>query len=331
MKSHRSWMLVVCLVAVTGTCGATAPSARGQDQAAPSKKESPRVVAYRLHHLDSFSAAEMLRQLIETDSEDAAKIVPDLVNNCVVVLARRPRHEMIAEVLKLVDTEAPRVQSPEIKIIKLQHARAGELSDVMKAVAEKHDVRVAIDQRTNAVVANGSKQALSILEAVLEALDTEVPNAKRSLQPLRVRIVWLVEGREQEKLPAPTGELQGVVGELAKLGFEDLGRVSQILIHVDDQNSEFKAAGNADLGSKALRLSVEGASADVTDGGRKQPAEGQVRLKLSIEVAQHDGEKRLCSLNTDLTTSPGHSTVLGTTPLGQKSAVFVVQVLPPEK
>lgn len=331
MKSHRTWILVAYLVAAAGACGVGTPSAWGQAAAAPPSNEPPQLTVYKLRHMDALSAAEHLRQLIGSGSEDVVKIVPDIRTNSLLVQAPTGQQEIVVKTLELIDAEAPREQMPEIKILTLQYARASELSEVMKAVADKHDVRLAIDQRSNAIIAIGRTEGLSILLAVLERLDTPAPNAKRSSQPLRVRIVWLVEGREQEKLPAPSADLRGVVDELTRLGFQDLGRVSQILIRVDAKDSEFRAAGSADLGGKTLRLSVEGASADVPGSGRKEPTDGQVRLNLRINVAQHDGDERLCSLDTELTTSLGHSTVLGTTPIGQKSAVFVVQVLPPEK
>jgi hypothetical protein len=331
MKSHHSFVFATCLVAVSAACGVLTPFVWGQGAKAPSEDELPRIVAYKLRYLPSQSAAEELRQLFGSGPEDASKIVPDLVGNSLLVRASSREHAMIKEVLELVDVEAPQEQAPLIKIFNLQFARASELSAVIKAVTEAHDVRLAIDQRTNAVIAVGRTEGMTILSAVLERLDEPLPDAKRSLQPLRVRIFWLVEGSEQEKLAAPPAELRGVVDELTRLGFQDLRRVSQILVHIDAKNSQFQAAGNADLGGKVLRLSAEGAAADGPNSGQMELADGQVRLNLSITVADHVSDERLCSLSAELTTSLGHSTVLGTTPLGQKSAVFVVQVLPSEK
>lgn len=320
MKSQQTWILVAHLVAVA------TPLAWGQDTETPPKNE-PQLTVYELRHADSISAAEQLGQFFASDAKDAVKIVPDLRANSLLVQAASRQQEMIAKILERIDVETPQ----EIKVFSLQYARASDLSEVLGVVADKHDVRVAFDQRTNSIFARGWPTALMSLSATLERLDVLPPDARRSLQGLRVRIVWLVEGREEQKLPAPSADLREVVAELTRLGFEDLGRVSQVLVHVDAGLAKFKAAGNAEWERNAIRLNVEGATSDVPGSLRKESAGGQVQLYLSIAVTPHGSDEQLCSLETRLTAPLGRSTVLGTTPIGSKNAVFVVQVLPPEK
>ena len=209
MKSQRAWILVACLVAMAAAPGAKTPSARGQEAATPSTGE-PQFTVYQLRHADSISAAEQLGRFFASDAEHSVKIVPDLRVNSLLVQAAGRQQEMIAKILKRIDVEAPQSLSQETKVFSLKHARASDLSEVLPAIADRHNLRIAIDQRTNSIVAHGWPMELTSLSGVLESLDASPPDAVRPDNPMRA-------DRLADRRPR-SGKNPGAVLQLARSG-----------------------------------------------------------------------------------------------------------------
>lgn len=68
---------------------------------------------------------------------------------------------------------------------------------------------------------------------------------------------------------------------------------------------------------------AEDALVDGCGNDRKHSADGRVRLTLRICIARQDGDQPLSGLDA----APG----LGATPIGRRSVMLTVQLLPPEK
>jgi len=63
----------------------------------------------------------------------------------------------------------------ELKIFHLRFAAAAELAKVLSSVFEKEPVRIAVDERINALLVHGPPEKLAMVEALLLRLDEQSP------------------------------------------------------------------------------------------------------------------------------------------------------------
>ena len=141
-------------------------------------KEQVLVKVFALRHVDASQAAETLQALMG-DSPDfrcAAEGTSRLL-----VAASAKQHAMIEKLIGELDRQPH--EDEVIKLFALQNADASTISTMVKQLVP--DLTVAVDIRTNSIIATGSKVDLGVAEALLLRLDhsekpASPPRASRS-------------------------------------------------------------------------------------------------------------------------------------------------------
>ena len=210
----------------------------------------------------------------------------------------------------------------------MQHIVPGPNLENMLATVTEGEVRFAMDDARNAVVASGTNKALAVVEAFLERMDTDA--AKPAAKELQIRLVWLVGGLADDAAAVPPPDLEGVTRELAKIGVTNLTMAAQIMVNVTE-GEKFSASGSAKV-NEPCTLKFAGVLGEKGPAGLRQAAAPhEVPLRLEISATESSGEstRLLCQLQTAMQAPLGQSVVLGVMPVQSKPSVFVVQVLPP--
>ncbi len=76
----------------------------------------------------------------------------------------------LAEPAKAAAAEAAR-PAAELKVFTLTHARAGDILQVLQNVFQRQGIRLAADERTNSIIAQGAADQLDIARALIQRLD----------------------------------------------------------------------------------------------------------------------------------------------------------------
>lgn len=76
----------------------------------------------------------------------------------------------VAEPAKAAAAEAAR-PGAELKVFTLAHARAGDVLQVLQNVFQRQGIRLAADERTNSIIAQGAADQLDIARALIQRLD----------------------------------------------------------------------------------------------------------------------------------------------------------------
>jgi hypothetical protein len=170
----------------------------------------------------------------------------------------------------------------------------------------------------------GNEAEHKLLTKILKTIN--IPQTGPILQPMQLRIVWLVD----EKLAGkdardPAKNLEKVLKVLdEKLGVTNLKMAAQMLVTIDPaRQGTFTANGTPQLqdGSN-IELSAE---AHIVSQVGPDPT-----IELSLRATQsgsRSGGQTLASLNTQVVAPAGHSIVVGMTPIQSADSVFILQVL----
>ncbi len=274
------------------------------------------------------AAADVEASLLRFFGEDLRRdyrVVADPRTNSLLVLARHEDVAFIKRVVETLDTKAERPlnqagQSPaeagrNFKVFPLGGLKVAPGEFFEKAVRSLMDEtsHFVVDRERRVLIVTGTVPTLQTVAEFLRGL--EEAQKVRASKNKRIRIVWLVTGLRET--PRPPKDMKPVIDELAAHGIEDLRLVSQSIIDVTSGPS-FKSQGVAPL-EESWNLSIQGQIADLNE-------EAGWKLGLSLDVNTPSGAK-LCMLDTQLQTPPGHFVVLGVTPTGGTTSVFVVQML----
>jgi type II secretory pathway component GspD/PulD (secretin) len=76
----------------------------------------------------------------------------------------------VAEPAKAAAAEAAR-PAAELKVFTLTHARASDILQVLQSVFQRQGLRLAADERTNSIIAQGAEDQLEIARALIQRLD----------------------------------------------------------------------------------------------------------------------------------------------------------------
>ncbi len=243
-----------------------------------------------------------------------AKIAFDASSNRIVVLASPSALPRLEKVIAELDGLPPEV---EFKIFSLVNSEASSMLNVISEIAKTKDVKLAVDSRTNSLLATGPKSDLRVIEAILLKLDQSDGVSRKVF---RVNVVWFAT--EGEPAEIADDELLVVQKELSKVAGESLRPVGQATVsttigedfHVEcagmlgSVNADFKIRGDLIMRCFVPHLRIE------ISAERNQASEGSVE------------RVHLVNLGTTIVASLGHYVVLGTTPEHEKTLAFAVQV-----
>jgi hypothetical protein len=263
-----------------------------------------------LENISPTTAQQMLHALIGRSS--SFRSVSDGGQN-LIVMGKPDDIEQVKHALVRLD----RPSDARIKVFSLQSNAAADVVEALKAIAP--ETSLAVDVRTNSVIASGPPQQLSIVEALLQRLDEASAPANQKGKSYKIELYWLMEATADipadTSRPEPDQRIKDVIAELAKQGYVDVQQVSRASVAVRP-GGRFHVHSVGSLG----QLSVQGKLAPAENG----------RLDLSLDVRVAKGDKELVSLSTEIATEIDHDVVLGSAgellePRQRRSA-FVVRI-----
>jgi hypothetical protein len=243
--------------------------------------------------------------------------------------------EQFEQVIQTLDQPQP---ARQLKVFSLLHVPAEGTREALMQVAGA-DVKLAFDAAGNRVIVQGNPEALQVVEALLLRLDeppaqrAEEPQPAAAAEDVQVRIVWLVAGLKNAEAAEPPKDLENVVAELEKMGVAHLKTAAQVFVK-SVPSMPFNVSGSAML-DEPCELEVSGSlkaprrafSNDNPSAARSQRNASQEPTLLEISVRAHGApDQRLADLQTTITAPEGHSVVLGVSPVGTLTSVFVVQL-----
>lgn len=271
-----------------------------------------------------------------------------------------PNVQKLRERLTAVEAKLEKLK-PVLTAFHLKYSRADDVSDVIKVlIAEKADVRLAADKRTNRLIVQGPQEVVSTVTEAIEQLDVEQPrkdhvgafhvgekaSVRRALNELNALTLKSVYYRNGELIvTADSKELLNRAEEIIKADLTS--RPDPHMIRVvwlasnqsepkptpDDIQPvlvELKKHGVTDMSIAAqasIRTLGEFEASCVTTSGENLSMFGTHEagtLEISLRVTS--GEERILSVRTQIDAPLGHPVVLGLSPMPKGNSAFVVMV-----
>lgn len=309
-------LLLVCLG--LGTTCAVAASLGAQEAPADSQK----IEVLPLKHT---SAMELMQVIERLTQGSGVELAGDANSNALVVKASPAAQDEIKRIVSQLDTE--RGTNRQVKIFQLRNIVPGPSLENMLSTITEGDVRIAIDEARNVVIATGTEQSLAVVEAFLTRMDSDAAGSTApAAREVQLRLVWLVGGLADDAAAAPPPDLEGVAQELAKIGVTNLTMAAQIVVNVTE-GEKFSASGSAKV-NEPCTVKFMGMLGDMGPEGLRPADQPPLRLEITATAPAGENARPLCHLQTTVKAPLGQSVVLGVTPVESKPAVFVVQVLP---
>ncbi len=282
------------------------------------------VEIYSLKHADGQTVAAIASAVVPE-----AMLTFEYDNKRLIAYASASDHERLKELIKRIDVLPER--EDQIKVFQLIHAEAAPMAQAVSEILDTEEVRLAVDTRTNSLIAVGPESTLNVIEALLLRLD-EAQEPRKSEETFRVRIVWFAEGSPDDEPAKLDEDLQAVQAELSKIGVGPIRSVGQVMVNTAP-GGEFQIGCAAAMGDEPTDLRINGAL-DLEQ--RKKPL---LTIEINAMLLQTMGDaadggpriQRRVELKTDTAATLGHFTVLGVTPTGERSLAFAVQVVPDDK
>jgi len=245
--------------------------------------------------------------------EDVIKAREDVIKKLTAILEARllEREKQVQELSRqLAESERiralPAMEDGEIKVFSLRSVKAPEAATTLESLFGAQ-IRVAIDERTNALIVFGKGNALQAVEALLLRLDqsdSASPRGDAARSPL-LRVFWLADGLPKGEGQDPQKFLPAaVVKATERLGLEAPRLVTQTV------NSLALGQQPAVPFSTQVPAMVFNQPANLTCKGQMRSVDGD-RAAVDIEI-QVTGPSINCQLSGSLATPLGHYMVLGT-------------------
>jgi hypothetical protein len=292
------------------------------------------------HDIDAARVMQSFQQLYRDHVGKDFQMACDPTGNMRIFVRGQPGD------IKLLETFVREFAAPQertsslhdVRVFTLKHLEPDSaLREIARMITQSFpDASFAIDAQRKALIVRGSDEAVfHRMEKVLHGLD--VPVAATRQKEVRVRIVWLVTGWQQDdSVSPPPPDLKEAIAELAKVGFEKPRLIGQSMANVM-LNRRFETVGTAVPEGLYYTWKTEGTVTEAPGGWLK--------LNISLRANNRDAIQRfeqgrtpiqelgsaalpLFNITTEITTPPGHFVVLAMTPTGKQTSAFVVQVLP---
>jgi len=274
---------------------------------------------YSIKHVDGQTLVSIALQVFPE-----AVLTFEPASKRLIAYALASDQERLKEFIKRIDVLPEHEE--QVKVINLIHAEAAPMAQAVSEILDTEEVRIAVDTRTNSLMAVGPESTLSVIEALLLRLDA--PEPRKSEETFRVRIVWFAEGSPDDEAAKLDNDLLAVQAELSRIGVGPFHSMGQVMVNTAP-GGEFQIGCPAALGDEPADLKINGA----LDLERRE------RPLLTIEITAmrrgfrggagatgFPGNERLVELQTDIAAPLGHCVVLGVTPVQEKTLAFAVQV-----
>jgi hypothetical protein len=263
---------------------------------------------------DSIKAGELRRPNLELQA--SAKLQQDLQRTAQHLAAREMQLAQVAKQLaqRERDRDLPSIENAELKIFALRSVPAANAAGAIDTLFGARDMRVAVDDRTNSLIALGKQDSLKAIEALLMRLDqSEVADdGSKQSQPgqptnrsLLLRLFWLADGLPDGEGSDPSEVLPAsVMRATKKLGLQTPRLVAQTVNSLAVGSGE-KVDFSTNIPAMLLKQMV-GLN---TNGKVKMVGNDRAGLEMHIHVM---GQHVNCELQGSLATPLGHYMVLGT-------------------
>ncbi len=286
----------------------------------PSDATSIRI--FQLKNARPGEVCETIHNLI-----DGAECDFDDRTNSVIVTASSTAFLGVEQVVSSLDAAEPKVptqREPDeiVRVFPLSRLRPGDPMPHMLNSILGDRGQWTVDEQRKQIVVRADPSVMDQAANYIALIDqgTVEPEGPPSM---RVRLVWLVSGVDLERQPPV--DLADVVKELGSHGVEDLRLAAQTMVEtVAGENFTLSAAPVLE---QACTLDVHG---EIQGGDPGRP-----KLRLQLQATQYPASpppgppgRRLCRLETTVVAPLGHAVVLGVTPTGEMTSVFVLQILP---
>ena len=289
-------------------------------QEAEKERASDENIQFTIFHLKNVDAGEV-QNVIEVLLGDASgfRCIAEGKNR-LIVAATPKQLDTIQAVLKELD----QLRNDEvlIKVFALQYTDSSTVALLLQQLVG--NVTIAVDARTNSIVATGSAEDLEVIEAILKRLDMQqrAPRADHfgTFTSYIFELFWLIEAGDGDdpdaaRLRKPDQRIGEAVAELERQGFSEVRQVGHVRVVVKS-GGQFRVRSAASLGE----LEVQ--------GELKQTQEKRLEVLLDIRISREKSE--IASLSTEITTQPDHNVVIGiagTTPdQPERRSAFVIRV-----
>jgi hypothetical protein len=209
----------------------------------------------------------------------------------------------------------PPLQNAQVKVFSLVNLAAADAAKTIESLFGLQTLRIATDDRANALIVMGTAESLPVVEALLMRLDQKAdaggnPEGTAAASPaaprsLLLRIFWLADGLPPGEGQEPTEFLpKSVIEATERLGLREPRLVTQTV------NSLAVASDSAVEFSTSVPAVVFKQPAGLTCSGHMRPLT-QDRTTLQVQI-QVSGASINCQLGGSLATPLGHYMVLGT-------------------
>lgn len=309
-------------VIVSGPANAKASIKLIEDWINATDKASPAAQMIKAFTLQNVSAAEA--QAAVTDlfgvEKAAIRFSSDPRTNSLIAVGSEDALKTVETILLSLDVSPAKQPNTVTQFVPAQKFDR-VMSQVVAMAARDLEVDMVHDELRDYVVVRGTQSAVDEVAAMIQTVGQMAhaksnDDAKRQSQPTgTLRVIWLMTGKGKE-LPQ---ELKSVAVALAKIGVENLGFMSQMMVNGTDSN--FAVEG--ETSDAALRVSGE---RNATDGQHTS-----FDLDIQVEALKQSNGSRGSSANVSTTVrlSAGQLVVLGVAPANDEQSVFVVQLVKP--
>lgn len=205
---------------------------------------------------------------------------------------------------------APLPENAMLRAFTLKYVKPEEIGQALHNITGGGGPRIAVDERTNALLIAGTDKQMSVAEQLVQTLDQPGADQKgKSAETLQVRVVWIVDGlpdTEGKNVEPPYVSPQVLEG-LMQLGFETprvmCQQVSMLTLDKDRRRGQFHFQ---------LPVLVQGNSWQLEGQGDISPADSD-RYALQFNLNLRQPNKDDCELGGSILTPLAHYNVLGTT------------------
>lgn len=204
----------------------------------------------------------------------------------------------------------PLPDNAAIKVFKLQYVRPDDIGQALQKITGGGGPRVAVDERTDALLIAGTDKQISVAEQLVKTLD-QPGKAQGNTGPetLQVRIVWLLD-KVGESSPEPKATIvtPQVLEALHELGFERPSvacqQLSTITLGTPGRGGDFHFQVPTLVHGYPWQFEGQGEISLATDN--------RYAMKFGIDIVQPNNPQR-CQVGGSIVTPLDHYTVLGTT------------------
>jgi hypothetical protein len=311
----------------------------------PDHQPRSQVSVYQLHHVEARNAVLSLQSLLGLSESSGVRVDADPKSNRLFLYAPLATHLQVKELLEKLDAPPEPGGDQQVKVFELVQIDAATVAEAVSRLFDAEDVTISVDPTANRVLAKGPEATLEVLEALLLRLDeSKAPERDpRASTTYHVRVVWLASGLPEGIGTEPADDLGDVLAELAKVGVTGVRQVGQAMVYTLP-DGQFEITASPMLEKGPTQMQIDGKldqrqatpHLDIRLSARQVtyvPVSPDPRLVRSHPQAKPDSQtglkiehKGLIDLETEIAAPLGHYVVLGVTPVGNATSVFVVRV-----